>query len=327
MTYRHTLLFAGLLLLGGAWPGAAGAAEAPATPATQAAQAPQGDATCTRCHDELETKPILAIYQTKHGVRGDARTPLCQGCHGASEGHLKNKQVKPDVTFGEGKADTAAQDAACMSCHKGEHRTRWQGSAHQAGDVSCSGCHTVHAPVDHVLDRKTQAEVCFNCHKEQRADTLKVSTHPIDAGRMVCADCHNVHGAAGPRLLKKNTVTETCYTCHAEKRGPFLWEHQPATEDCTTCHTPHGSNIAPLLQSRAPALCDECHNGQHNSVVPYGPGAAVGRPGAGYLPGVVEDGPQSDAAFGDRSAAGRGCLNCHSAIHGSNSPSGQWLHR
>jgi DmsE family decaheme c-type cytochrome len=113
-------------------------------------------------------------------------------------------------------------------------------------------------------------------------------------------------------LLKKNTVTETCTTCHAEKRGPFLWEHQPVSEDCTNCHTPHGSNIAPLLKSRAPFLCDECHDGPHNSTNPYGPGAAVGKAGA---------------ATNDRSAAGRACMNCHSMVHGSNSPSGAFLHR
>ncbi len=43
-------------------------------------------------------------------------------------------------------------------------------------------------------------------------------------------------------------MNETCYTCHADKRGPFLWEHQPVNEDCTNCHTPHGSNITPLLK-------------------------------------------------------------------------------
>ena len=33
------------------------------------------DAVCTKCHDETESKPILAIYQTPHGVSADARTP------------------------------------------------------------------------------------------------------------------------------------------------------------------------------------------------------------------------------------------------------------
>ncbi|MEX8497584.1 MAG: hypothetical protein AB3X41_05410, partial [Leptothrix ochracea] len=42
------------------------------------------DAVCTKCHDESEAKPLLSIYQTKHGVRADARTPSCQSCHGRS---------------------------------------------------------------------------------------------------------------------------------------------------------------------------------------------------------------------------------------------------
>ena len=38
------------------------------------------DEVCNKCHDESENAPILSLYQTKHGVRGDARTPICQSC-------------------------------------------------------------------------------------------------------------------------------------------------------------------------------------------------------------------------------------------------------
>jgi DmsE family decaheme c-type cytochrome len=273
----------------------------------------KGDAVCTRCHDEAESRPILAIYQTRHGVKGDSRTPGCQTCHGSSEGHLKDKKVPSDVTFGENKSEARVQDAACLRCHKAGDRTRWAGGPHQNNEVSCASCHEVHAPVDKVRNKKTQTEVCFRCHAEQRADSLKISAHPLDAGKVICSDCHNPHGSAGPKLMKKNSVTETCTTCHAEKRGPFLWEHQPVNEDCTNCHTPHGSNISPLLKSRAPFLCDECHDGPHASQTPVGPGAAVGRPGA--------------AAAGSVEFAGRACMNCHLMVHGSNSPSGAFLHR
>jgi DmsE family decaheme c-type cytochrome len=165
-----------------------------------------------------------------------------------------------------------------------------------------------------VRDKKTQPEVCFTCHKEQRGDSHKISHHPIGEGKVVCSDCHNPHGSAGPKLLKKNTVTETCYTCHAEKRGPLLWEHQPVAEDCTNCHTPHGSNIAPLLKSRPPFLCDECHDGPHASVTP------VGRNAAGTQGGLTTTLPSE-------SYTGRACMNCHSMVHGSNSPAGAFLHR
>ena len=304
-------VFAGSLI----WSNAALAADL-TQPQAEARVTPQwkGDAVCTHCHDESESRPILSIYQTKHGVKGDPRTPGCQSCHGTSDNHLKDKSQPTDVTFGENKSDAKVQNAACLSCHRAGKRTRWEGGQHQANDVPCSSCHAVHAPVDKVRNRKTQTEVCFTCHKEQRADSLKISTHPIDAGKVVCSDCLNPHGSGGPKLLKKNTVTETCYSCHAEKRGPFLWEHQPVNKDCTNCHTPHGSNISPLLKSRAPLLCDECHDGPHDSPNPYGPGAAVGRTGSG-------------GGYGDRSAAGRACMNCHSMVHGSNSPSGAFLHR
>ncbi len=166
-----------------------------------------------------------------------------------------------------------------------------------------------------MLSKKTQTEVCFTCHAEQRVDSHKISTHPIDAGKVVCSDCHNPHGSAGPKLLKKATVTETCFTCHAEKRGPFLWEHQPVAEDCTNCHTPHGSNIQPLLKSRAPFLCQECHDGPHNSKTPYGTLTA----GMQAAPGTTV--PPTE------NAAGRGCQNCHSMVHGSNHPAGALLQR
>ena len=51
---------------------------------TSAQESLKKDAICTRCHDESETTPILSLYQTKHGVRGDSRTPNCQTCHGES---------------------------------------------------------------------------------------------------------------------------------------------------------------------------------------------------------------------------------------------------
>jgi DmsE family decaheme c-type cytochrome len=286
------------------------------------------DAVCTKCHDETEKTPILAIYQTKHGVKGDSRTPNCQTCHGESENHLKGDtsgkgRPAPDVVFNKhtfAASDDRVRSDVCVTCHKGTARTNWEGSPHQNNQMACNSCHTIHAAKDKVRDRTTQTEVCFTCHKEQRADTHKISTHPIDAGKVVCSDCHNPHGSVAPKLLKKNTVTETCYQCHAEKRGPFLWEHQPATEDCTNCHTPHGSNITPLLKSRAPFLCQECHDGPHNSQSPFA-GVVAGIQG-GYTSIST-----TAAVSPSSSAAGRACMNCHVMVHGSNSPSGAFLHR
>ena len=70
------------------------AADVPATSsqADLVKQALAKDAVCTKCHDENDNKSILAYYQTRHGVKADARTPGCQTCHGSSEAHVKNPQ-------------------------------------------------------------------------------------------------------------------------------------------------------------------------------------------------------------------------------------------
>ncbi|MDO6386669.1 DmsE family decaheme c-type cytochrome [Uliginosibacterium sp. 31-12] len=293
------------------------------SPARTAEQAVKRDAVCTRCHDEDEPMPVLSIYQTKHGVKGDPRAPSCQACHGESDKHVKvpagaKERPAPDVVFKKGAyklSEDHTRADQCLSCHKASVKhNNWTGSQHPANGVSCNDCHVAHTPRDKVLSKMTQPEVCYTCHKEQRADSHKISAHPITVGKTACSDCHNSHGGLGPKMLKKATLNETCYLCHADKRGPMLFEHQPVVEDCAACHTPHGSNISPLLKSRSPILCDECHDGPHISRTPIGPNAA-GRQG-GFTGANISG-----------SATGRACMNCHVQVHGSNSPAGGYLLR
>ena len=110
--------------------------------------------------------------------------------------------------------------------------------------------------------------------------------------------------------MVRDTINDTCYQCHMEKRGPFVYNHQPVTEDCTICHQPHGTTIAKLLKARPPFLCQECHS--HSSHPSQ----------AAALPNPPTD-PDLDPRLTDNSRAmgsvGRGCLNCHTNIHGGNS--------
>lgn len=285
----------------------------------------KGDAKCTSCHDEADAPGVLHIGKTRHGVT-DGRTPTCTDCHGDSQAHLgykgSAKPPKPDRYFSKSSETPAAdRNSACLSCHKGDKRTHWEGSQHAANDVACTSCHQVHAEQDKVRNKKTQAEVCFTCHKAERAQVHKVSTHPLASGKMACSDCHNPHGSAGPKLLKKNTLNETCYTCHAEKRGPFLFEHRPAVEDCSNCHMPHGANLPPLLKSRPPFMCQECHDGTHASATQVGPNVA------GFQGGLSRTSPTGSAINPSANNVGAGCMNCHRQVHGSNSPAGGYLQR
>jgi DmsE family decaheme c-type cytochrome len=264
-----------------------------------------GDAKCTTCHDENDGN-VLLIGQTKHGTRADKRTPTCTSCHGESDAHLKKpaaggSRAKPDITFSKHSQTTmAARSQTCMTCHEGSSRMDWHLSAHANRDVACSSCHQLHAARDPVRDKLTQSDTCFTCHKEQRVQVNRPVHHPIIEGKMSCASCHNVHGA-NPKQLVRDSVTETCYTCHMEKRGPFVHGHPPVQEDCSICHQPHGTTIAGLLKQRPPFLCQECHS--HSS-----------HPGQ---PGALPSGrTTSSSALG---SVARGCLNCHTNIHGSNS--------
>ncbi len=306
------------------------AENAPAEVVGKAVAKPAGtfdqDAVCTRCHDENDSKPILSIYQTPHGNKADARTPSCQSCHGQSDAHLKGDpsqkgRAAPDIVFGtKSKAyetsPPASQDAKCMSCHQSGLRTLWSGSQHPMQGVTCSNCHVSHAPKDKVLERITQPEVCYACHKTQRSETYLFSTHPILAGKTACSECHNPHGSIGPKMLIKASTNETCYTCHADKRGPFLWEHSPVFDDCTNCHTPHGSNNSPLLKQRVPWLCQECHTAVHSGAVESGSNLINGN-------ATTINGRQSPSNLNPAfQANGQACLSCHSMIHGSNHPAG-----
>jgi DmsE family decaheme c-type cytochrome len=309
----------------------ASAQEAPTASAQEATAADRtlaGDAVCTRCHDETETKPILAMYKTRHGVKADERTPGCQSCHGPSVAHQKNiggsasQRTRPDVTFGlHGKSDAKIQAGVCLGCHEGGKRALWESSQHESRDMPCAACHTVHAANDPVLTKVTQPEVCFSCHKTQRSQTHLFSTHPLAAGKMGCSDCHNPHGSTGPHLLVRDSVNETCFTCHAEKRGPFLWEHEPVSDECTNCHTPHGSTNPTLLKTRVPFLCQECHSGDHAAQVNSGSNLQNGA-----LTTVNGINPLANASARIQ-LGGRACLNCHVLIHGSNHPAGAKFQR
>jgi DmsE family decaheme c-type cytochrome len=272
---------------------------------------------CLTCHNMA---PVNLILQTAHGARTNPASPLanqgCQACHGSGLDHVQGvqvdgKRVPPEVTFSNTTHDLANIDKGnqvCLGCHTSSDTSKWHGSEHQFADLSCTSCHDIHSLKDTVLDRFAQAEVCETCHVEQRAQSSLPHRHPIREGKMNCTDCHSPHGGPGPSMLAKNTVNGACYQCHEDKRGPFLWEHQPVREDCTLCHEPHGATQARMLKVRMPYLCNTCHSENfHPSSLNSGTGLAV-------------SGASDDLLM-------RSCSNCHSKVHGSNHPSGTGLTR
>jgi DmsE family decaheme c-type cytochrome len=215
----------------------------------------------------------------------------------------------PGVSFGpRWKSPADEQNSACLACHQDNTAMLWVGSVHEDEDLGCTGCHDVHTRFDAVRDRLAQADTCFNCHKTVQSAARLQSRHPINEGQTACVDCHDPHGSTTVAELVEPTLNDTCYQCHAEKRGPFVFEHQPATEDCSLCHRPHGSVNPSLLTVRGPFLCQQCHS-------------------AAFHPSQLFDGDGLPDRQANQNLLGKNCMNCHSQVHGSNHPSGARMTR
>jgi len=275
---------------------------------------------CLACHGEGRAQAAHEILLTRMATTADPEAPMaegnhgCETCHGPSKAHTKRAsdgtRPSPPNTFSSNES-AAAKNGVCLTCHDNGSRFHWMGSMHDIQETACVDCHDLHVENDPVLALESQPEVCYTCHAEQRAQFMRQSRHPVQAaseatshvGLMSCSDCHKPHGSAGEASLVQNTINETCYECHAEKRGPFVFEHQPAREDCSTCHQSHGSNYAPLLNGRGPWLCQQCHDAWNHPSTAY---SGTGLPPGGAAPQVLAS----------------QCLNCHNQVHGSNHPSG-----
>ncbi|NVJ58763.1 MAG: DmsE family decaheme c-type cytochrome [Gammaproteobacteria bacterium] len=276
---------------------------------------------CLRCHESEEKVSVAAVFQSPHGIAVNPHSPFaqdqCESCHGPGSEHSKRirrgETRPPMINFsGPHRLDNTAdmtelRNKQCLNCHKDE-LISWKSSQHHSVNLECTQCHSIHVAKDPIMQTSTQAQVCYQCHRSQQTDLTKFSHHPVNNDVMSCSNCHSPHSSDNEFSLKKFTVNQTCYQCHADKRGPFLWEHSPVTEDCTNCHDPHGSVNTAMLNRRAPLLCQQCHNSREHS--------SVGFSGSDLT---------SDRA--EIFLLSNSCTNCHTHVHGSNHPSGDKLNR
>lgn len=267
------------------------------------AHAQGASAKCADCHEAV----VKAFAANPHVRATRSVQGSCESCHAGATAHAQTGDPAQVFSFKTAGAERVGE--ACLHCHsRNKSQALWKGSAHEAQEVSCTGCHAVHGGHERLLAKADQGSTCFTCHFNIRSDVMKRSAHPLRSssgfagpGKMVCSSCHNPHGALSRSLVDARSINDKCYECHTEKKAPMLWEHSPVKEDCLICHTPHGSSNEKLLVSRVPRLCQQCHmQGRHQS---------------GTL--------ATNSVF----AFNRSCLNCHAQVHGSNSPSGPVLQR
>jgi DmsE family decaheme c-type cytochrome len=259
-----------------------------------------GDDKCITCHDAQQG----TLANTAHGRRMDPRSPAakqgCESCHGPGSQHIEDPVTFKPLTF----RDPQQADGVCTTCHSRGNHAFWDGSQHESRGLTCISCHSVHHSKSPslLLKEETQMGVCASCHRDKVSKLDRTGHMPVREGKMECSSCHNPHGATNVRLLRKgDSIAESCTSCHAEKRGPYLWEHPPSRDGCQTCHDPHGSSNDRMLIARTPILCQRCH-------------VATRHPSTIYDAGLIGTSSRVYA---------RSCVTCHSAIHGSNHPSGQ----
>lgn len=276
------------------------------------AQGAPGPDACVGCHEASVNSYKNSVHGQKGNVRGPSSAGDCSTCHGDATEHIKagGGRGVGGIKNPSGKSasmDSEHKNAICLTCHAGgSKRTHWVGSTHETRGNACTSCHTMHS-TDKVLAKVTQPEVCFTCHKQQRVEVNRTFRHPILEGKVACSDCHNAHGSIGRALMKRDSVVETCYQCHAEKRGPFVHPHDPVTEDCSLCHNPHGTVADSMLKVRPPFLCHQCHT-------PHGGVIAQARGQRGQAASIT-------GKSGVNVTQARSCMNCHTQVHGSNNPS------
>lgn len=273
-----------------------------------------GEKECAQCHKV----PAQTFNASPHAlfVR-NPKLPVdkqgCEACHGPGEIHLEDvKDLTKVMSFSKAKPKEIS--LACLRCHADTMKlAQWHRTEHARADVACTACHYIHkdeksqakneervqslfphrslfvtAPSPKKLLKGDELLVCGGCHQKEVNEFRLNSHHPVPEGRMVCSDCHDIHPTKAAQR-KVRVVKEMCVTCHAEKVGPFAFEHDPVAgwtgEGCVECHRPHGSHNPRLLKAFSRGLCNQCHTDK----------------GSNHYPGMS-------------------CWNvgCHVAVHGSN---------
>ena len=258
---------------------------------------------CADCHDQVAAGMAHQIHMRIQPFEVSGRQVGCEGCHGDGAAHMEEGDASLIRSFADWGADEVA---ACMSCHGMKGLQEWQASTHAMENIACGSCHGIHV-------ERAPLKACRDCHTEVYAQFELPNHHPLREGKMDCASCHDPHAATEAMLESQHMrLNDLCYTCHLDKEGPFIFEHEPVVEDCSLCHMPHGTVADNLLTANEPMLCLQCHEFHFHA-------SLVSPEGTIDVGGYERENPHGTESMNVSFTTK--CSQCHSQIHGTDLPS------
>jgi DmsE family decaheme c-type cytochrome len=271
------------------------------TPANKSAAVPTeyaGSESCKTCHEAIYNGWEKGPHWKQTLKEGGIAKHGCEDCHGAGAAHVADP-ADTSTLFLFGKASAKDINARCEMCHaSGSQHLKAINSLHRQADVSCVSCHSSHhSEGREFLLAAPQPQLCVTCHQAQKAQFEMPFHHRVNEGLINCTDCHNPHGTVRPHQVRTSAQQDAvCFKCHADKQGPFVFEHDPVkTEGCQSCHVPHGGPNPHMLRlSTVNLLCFQCHTNSTFSAAPSAP------------------------SFHNQTTQFQACTLCHTNIHGSN---------
>ena len=271
-----------------------------------------GAGKCAQCHSDkfsqFSTTPHYKLVTDPHTKVSDKG---CEACHGPGAAHVKlasdpaTADKAASAIFNPRKATAEDVAARCTRCHVEQSLSRQPYHVeHDPKAASCNDCHSPHQETTNpyiLIDNPPN--LCLKCHAEVASDFRKPYHHRVLEGSVSCLDCHSGHGRNNTEEARLSAVglSALCTRCHADKAGPYVFEHQAITrseDGCLTCHNAHGSvNNRQLVYANVFQVCVQCHSQIGISADPN-----VGAPMAHDL---------SNPRI-------QNCTVCHTQIHGSN---------